>query len=158
MNEEIEFNSLDKSFYRLMVIKRLIGILLVLLGVSVYYLLGNLKGISISRFWIIFGAILLVGIFVLMMAKVYFDRKKYRLFDKNLTYRKGLLVHKETTVPFSRIQHIEIDEGPLERYFKLATMSIYTAGDSGKDLKINGLKVDEAQEMKEFITNYMKNE
>lgn len=158
MNEEIEFNPLDKSFYRLMVIKRLVGLILVLLGFSIYYSLGNLKGVSTSWFWIIFGILSFAGILVLMMAKVFFDRKKYRLFDKNLTYRKGLLVHKETIVPFSRIQHIEIDEGPLERYFKLATMSIYTAGDSGKDLKINGLKVGEAQEMKEFITNYVKNE
>ena len=61
-------------------------------------------------------------------------------------------------IPFSRIQHIEIDEGPFERFFKLSTMSIYTAGDSGKDLKISGLKKEKAQEIKELITAYIKDE
>ena len=61
-------------------------------------------------------------------------------------------------VPFSRIQHVEIDEGPLERYFSLATLSVYTAGDSGKDLKISGLRIDLAQEIKDYITNYIKDE
>ena len=109
-------------------------------------------------FWMVLSAIVLFGILLLFMAKVYFKNKKYRLFDKNLTFRSGVLVHTEVVVPFSRIQHVEIDEGPLERFFGLATLSIYTAGDSGKDLKINGLEVEKAQEIKDFVTNYIKNE
>jgi membrane protein YdbS with pleckstrin-like domain len=40
----------------------------------------------------------------------------------------------------------------------LSTLSIYTAGDSGKDLKISGLKKEKAQEIKELITAYIKDE
>ena len=109
-------------------------------------------------FWMGLTVIVLFGILLLFMAKVYFKNKKYRLFDKNLTFRSGVLVHTEVVVPFSRIQHVEIDEGPLERFFGLATLSIYTAGDSGKDLKINGLEVEKAQEIKDFVTNYIKDE
>ena len=102
--------------------------------------------------------VLILSAIILFLAKFYFRNKKYRLFDKNLTYQEGVLVHNETVVPFSRIQHVEIDEGPLERYFSLATLSVYTAGDSGKDLKISGLRIDLAQEIKDYITNYIKDE
>ena len=92
------------------------------------------------------------------MTKTIFSRKKYLVHDTYLSYKKGLLVRQMTVIPFSRIQHIEIDEGPIERYFKLSTLSIYTAGDSGKDLKISGLKKEKAQEIKELITAYIKYE
>jgi membrane protein YdbS with pleckstrin-like domain len=94
----------------------------------------------------------------LWLAKAHFNRKKFKISHKHIAYQEGLIFQRETTVPFTRIQHIEIDEGPLERYFGLATLSIYTAGDSGRDLKINGLELQKAQEIKTFISNFMKDE
>jgi uncharacterized protein len=122
------------------------------------YFFGKLGGVDNFWFLIAGSVTTIVGVLVLVYVGVFFKRKKYRLFDKNLTYQEGVLIHKETIIPFSRIQHVEIDEGPLERYFSLSTLSIYTAGDSGKDLKINGLKIEEAQGLKDFITNYIKDE
>ena len=56
------------------------------------------------------------------------------------------------TVPFSRIQHVEIDEGMFSRFFKLASLSVYTAGDSSDDLEIKGLSKEQALQIKEFIS------
>ena len=60
---------------------------------------------------------------------------------------------KTTTVPFNRIQHIEINQGPFSRFFDLATLSIFTAGNSSHDLKIRGIKISEAEKIKEFISS-----
>ena len=63
-----------------------------------------------------------------------------------------MYIKRITTVPFSRIQHIEIDEKPISRLFNLASISVYTAGDSSDDLEIRGLDKEKAQQIKEFIS------
>ena len=158
MNDQQTFNSLDSNYYNGMIVKRLIFILIILGVVAFGYFRIEPSKISGLAFILIGCGVLILSAIILFLAKFYFRNKKYRLFDKNLTYQEGVLVHNETVVPFSRIQHVEIDEGPLERYFSLATLSVYTAGDSGKDLKISGLRIDLAQEIKDYITNYIKDE
>ncbi len=158
MNDQQTFNSLDSNFFKIMIIKRLIFIFVLLAVVVFGYFRIESSKVSGIAFVLIGSGVIVLSVLILFLTKFYFRNKKYRLFDKNITYQEGVLVHNETVVPFSRIQHVEIDEGPLERYFSLATLSVYTAGDSGKDLKISGLKIDLAQEIKDYITNYIKDE
>ena len=76
----------------------------------------------------------------------------YAIRNKDISYKYGLLVFKTTTVPFSRIQHVEIDERPISRFFNLAAIRIYTAGDDSDDLVIKGIQKQTALEIKEFIS------
>lgn len=80
-----------------------------------------------------------------------FRKRSYALRDKDLTYKKGWLFSSTTTIPFNRIQHTEISQGPLERKFELCSLKIYTAGGSTSDLSIPGLENDEAQVLRDFI-------
>jgi membrane protein YdbS with pleckstrin-like domain len=81
-----------------------------------------------------------------------FSKRKYALRDKDISYKAGLFTKKTTTVPFSRIQHVETDEKPISRLFGLSSLSVYTAGDSSDDLEIKGIKKGKALQIKEFIT------
>jgi membrane protein YdbS with pleckstrin-like domain len=56
-----------------------------------------------------------------------------------------------TSVPFNRIQHSEINQGPLDRAYNLASLNIYTAGGSSSDLTIPGLPYDQAVKLREFV-------
>ncbi|MEN8928364.1 MAG: PH domain-containing protein [Flavobacteriales bacterium] len=141
-----------------MLIRRALFSLVLIVAFCVFFLTNRDKEVSGVVFLGIGLGVLLIVIGNLLLAKVFFKRKMYSLHDTNLAYKKGWLVSHLTVVPFSRIQHIEIDEGPLERFFNLATLSIYTAGDSGKDLKISGLTKEKSQEIKELITAYIKDE
>ena len=73
--------------------------------------------------------------------------------EKDISYKSGLLFKKTTTIPFNRIQHLEIDQGPISRFFDLAVLSVFTAGNSSDDLKIRGLKQEDAAKIKEFISS-----
>ena len=44
-----------------------------------------------------------------------------------------------TTVPFNRVQHAAVNTGPLDRYFGLARLEVYTAGGQTADLSLEGL-------------------
>lgn len=141
-----------------MLVKR-IGFILVLAitGSLVYYFQTKIQ-FSLLGLSLFYSGVFLLALALVFLAKAYFGRKKFKIAEKNISYQEGILYQKETVVPFARIQHIEIDEGPLERFLNIATLSIYTAGDSGRDLKISGLELMKAQEIKSFISNYIKDE
>ena len=158
MVNELNYSPLDKNYYKLMLIKRGLFVTILFIAYLFYRFVSVQEWFTSTLFFIGLGVIILFSIFYIMLAKVFFKRKKYSINEKNVTYKSGVLFQSTVIVPFSRIQHIEIDEGPFERYLGLTALSIYTAGDSGKDLLIKGLKNEKAIEIKEFITSYIKDE
>ncbi|WP_417602715.1 PH domain-containing protein [Owenweeksia hongkongensis] len=81
-----------------------------------------------------------------------FKIKGYAIRQKDVSYKSGLIWFHMTSVPFNRIQHCEISQGPLGRLFNLASVKVYTAGGSGSDLSISGLTKERAQRLRDFIT------
>lgn len=97
------------------------------------------------------------GLVILMVTSyignfIGFKRRSYALREKDITYRKGWLFYSTTTIPFNRIQHSEVSQGPVEQNYHLSTLKIYTAGGSSSDLSIPGLEDDEAQRLRDFIS------
>jgi len=63
----------------------------------------------------------------------------WRLNDLGLDVRKGVFWQHRITVPRARVQHVDVSQGPLQRNFGLAELTIYTAGTQNSSVKINGL-------------------
>lgn len=63
-------------------------------------------------------------------SKHYFEKLECTLTDKNLKFKKGIIVQFEKTIPLENIQDISFIEGPLLRYFSLCILKIETAGGS----------------------------
>ncbi|MDA0304306.1 MAG: PH domain-containing protein [Bacteroidetes bacterium] len=80
-----------------------------------------------------------------------FDRRGYLLRDRDLSYRSGWLFHSLTVVPFNRIQHSEVAQGPVAKRFRICTLKLYTAGSSGANLQITGLDEETANQMRQII-------
>ena len=86
-----------------------------------------------------------------ILVKLGYDIRGYVLREKDIVHRKGVLYKSTTTIPFNRVQHCEISQGPIQRMFDLHTLEIFTAGGSKSDLAIPGLHGETAQQIKEFI-------
>ena len=52
----------------------------------------------------------------------------WKLDDSGLHVKRGRMWRKEILVPRSRVQHLDIERGPIERRFGLATLTVHTAG------------------------------
>jgi len=76
----------------------------------------------------------------------------------DLLYKEGLWWKKQTALSFSRIQHIDISHGPLERRYNMATIKFFTAGGVASDLKIPGLPNELAESLRTEILQYAKTE
>jgi uncharacterized protein len=75
----------------------------------------------------------------------------YRIDDKVLEIRNGLLFRHTRLLPLSRMQHVDIDRGPLERQFGLASLTLHTAGTHASSVRIPGLDADEAIRLRDHL-------
>lgn len=103
-------------------------------------------------YWYIVVILTVAFIVDFVMALLSFKTRKYALREQDIIYAEGLLIHAVTTVPISRIQHIETSRSWLARKFNLATLKIFTAGESGTDLSIKGLPIEEAKHINDFLS------
>ncbi|MCG1035447.1 PH domain-containing protein [Polaribacter sargassicola] len=148
---EVTFKSINKKYLKVILINILLFFSVVLIGLFLADYFSFFNKIS-SYTYLIYMVFTLVFIITCFITYVGFKKRKYAIREKDVSYKSGIFFKKITTVPFSRIQHIEVDEGPVSRFFKLASLSVFTAGDSSDDLEIKGITKIEALEIKEFIT------
>jgi len=95
--------------------------------------------------------VLAIALFSIVIGVLGFKYKKYAIREKDIIFQTGLIFRKKIHVPFNRVQHVEVNQGVIDRNVDLAKLKIYTAGGSRSDLSIPGLKNDDALRMKTFI-------
>lgn len=76
--------------------------------------------------------------------EVSYRHASYRVDHLGIEIRRGVLWRREITVPRSRVQHIDVSQGPVERRFGLGRLSIYTAGTEYALVSLHGVMHDRA--------------
>ena len=72
------------------------------------------------------------AVFLWFWISYYFKSIKYMVSDDFIRIQRGVIWKKLSTIPFEKIQNVEIHQGPIERSFKLGKVLIHTAGYSGQ--------------------------
>ncbi len=131
------------------------------------YLQVSLIGMAISSVLVIAGGVLgailveplmpllVAGVMVALlggaalfrMAEV--RRLAYQAREHDLSVRSGVLTHRVQTLPFTRVQHVNVQRGPIERWLGLATLMVSSAG---PDLVLPGLAVETADRIKALVS------
>ncbi|WP_336776376.1 PH domain-containing protein [Paenibacillus sp. MMO-58] len=92
-------------------------------------------------------------LFVWFFPEVKYRRFQYELFDEELEIKSGLIVIRNVLVPMVRVQHVELESGPLMRKYELASVAVVTAATTHR---ISGLKQSEAHFLKRRIGQLAK--
>ena len=87
-----------------------------------------------------------------------YHARGYDMGDDRLRVVRGVLFHSDTVVPFGRIQHIDVNQGPLQRFYGLATLTVHTAGTHNASVHLPGLGHEDAAEMRETIRAHIRRE
>jgi uncharacterized protein len=96
-----------------------------------------------SGTWLLLPAVVLFAILFVRLHEAW--RARYVawfrcvLLPDGLLVRRGAFWRKESFVPRARIQHTDVDEGPIARRFGIATIKVFTAGSSVSELEVEGL-------------------
>lgn len=90
---------------------------------------------------------------IVFLAPRRYLRMRYCLRELDVNLQSGYLFWKSVSVSINRVQHIEVNQGPIQRKLGIAVLSVYTAGTMGSDMKIPGLAVAEANAVKSRLLN-----
>ena len=127
-----------------------------LAGIAVALCLGPLRATPIPL-GIVPGAVALAGLAaMLILPRRRYLAWGYREEADELHVRHGLMIRTETVVPFARVQHIDLAQGPIERRYGLARLILYTAGTRGASVPLPGLEREEAERMRDRIRSKIR--
>lgn len=97
------------------------------------------------------AAIVLLPAIGLLLAARRYRYTRWLLDETGFGYRRGRLWRTETRVPLSRVQHVDLKHGPVERRFRLATLVVHTAGTRDSAVSVAGLDADEAVRLRDTL-------
>jgi hypothetical protein len=111
-------------------------------------------GVASGRWWIsglIWGAAL-----ILALVRFAFVGRSWRSWgyverDDDLYITHGVMFRSLIAVPYGRMQLVEVESGPLERAFGLATVTLKTASPE-TGARIPGLSPEEATRLRDRLT------
>ncbi len=92
---------------------------------------------------------LLVAVSLVLVAPgVRWSRWRYEILETEVDLQRGVLFITRTLVPLARVQHVDTQQGPIERGMGLASVVFYTAAGSNR---IPALAVQRADEVRDRI-------
>ncbi len=147
--EDVEFQRLAPEYRQVEYIATSLLFAFLFVGWLVFFFVNPLNWA-----WLNWGILALW--FLLFLAAMYVAGQRYRcagyaLRERDILHKHGVWWRTITTIPFNRIQHVEVSQGLVENAFDLATLKIFTAGGSSSDLSIEGLLHQDALRLKNFI-------
>ncbi|WP_240906202.1 PH domain-containing protein [Thermomonas sp. HDW16] len=109
---------------------------------------------GLARFGIAFVVLVLSAAFGAWIG-ARLRHQRWKLDAEGLWLRTGRLWWRETRVPASRVQHVDLKHGPLERRFKLATLVVHTAAVHLSGITVRGLDEADAQQLRDALARQL---
>ena len=97
------------------------------------------------------AAALLLAFWAILVPARRYRSWGYDMAEDELHIQHGLWTRARTVVPFGRVQHIDVTQGPLERRFGLGTLTLHTAGTRSSAVDLPGLAHEEAGRIRDHI-------
>ncbi len=95
-------------------------------------------------------ALLVGGTLARVVPGLAYARWRYVVGEQSLELHHGVIVHSRSWVPWFRIQHVDVAQGPIERRLGLAHLVVHTASAS-TDATIPGIPAADAEHMRALI-------
>ncbi len=82
-------------------------------------------------------------------------RTLWKLDQDGFALRHGRWWQTESRVPISRVQHLDLKRGPLQRGLRLATLVIHTAGTRMAAVSVTGLDSEDAERLRDRLSRQL---
>ncbi|MFA9398037.1 MAG: PH domain-containing protein [Clostridiaceae bacterium] len=138
MEEEI-YQRINPSAKKVWIINGVISsIILFILALVVYHF---------SKHYVSFWPFVIAGmssfLFIFIHPFIEYKQWSYKITEERVVYNHGIYYKKKSIIPISRIQHLDISQGPIQKIFKLSSVKIYTAGMAHEIVAISTSKAEE---------------
>jgi len=147
----------ERSFIQVIRVTTAMIVLPVLIGA------GVLEFALVGKGHIEHGAILAPVLAFAAFILVFLPQRRWRRWgyahaDEQLRVARGWMFRTDTIVPFRRIQHIDVAQGPIERLFGLASLTVHTAGTHNSIVTLPGLTRSNAEALRDMMRLHIRRE
>ena len=153
--ETVELQPIHPEYLTVIRIEWLITTLILFAAVLMLFVFTD---VSSPWNWLAVAGVILLSLIYWVMQEKSFVYTAFAVRDQDVIVQKGWIIRSTKICPFNRIQNCSVHQGPLERKYELATLNLYTAGAAGLDMRIPGLTLEEANNLRQFILNKINSE
>jgi uncharacterized protein len=90
------------------------------------------------------------GLLAWWYPRVDYRNWRYEVAEDALELRHGVVRRVHSAIPYFRVQHIDVTQGPVERLVGLSRLVVHTAS-AGTDATIPGIAADDAEGLRRLI-------
>lgn len=123
-------------------------------AVGVPLLLGRFHAVPALRIALIVAiAAVPLALLAIMLGRIHAQWRnwRYEVREYDIVLQWGVFWRTNRSIPRDRVQHVDVNSGPLDRRFGLVQVQLYTAGSPGAVGTIPGLGERQAEDLKEMI-------
>ncbi|NQX37587.1 hypothetical protein SAMN05421820_103422 [Pedobacter steynii] len=150
--EEVVLNAISRKYWRVALLN--IAIFLLILAAAIGMVLFFVEGFR-PYLYVTTGIYLLFSILLIALYRTSIKRIGYAIREKDLIYKSGIISISTSIIPFTRIQHITLNEGIFSRMFQLGSLHVFTAGGISGSITIPGLDINMAKAIKEELNRQL---
>ncbi len=103
-----------------------------------------------SWIWVVAGGAFAVWLWLMWLIPRQVRALQWATTDTDFIIRRGIMFRSMVVVPFGRIQYADVQEGPLDRYLKIAGIKVNTASPS-TEARLPGLTPEDASSLRDLL-------
>lgn len=84
------------------------------------------------------------------LARARYRSWRYEVAERTLELHHGVVVRSHSAIPYFRVQHVDVTQGPVERALGVARLVVHTAS-AATDAAIPGVAADRADALRDVI-------
>lgn len=92
-----------------------------------------------------------LGLWLWHWPVLHYRHLRYRVDRLGLRIHRGVVWRRSISVPTTRVQHTDVTQGPWQRRYSLATLTVHTAGTQGASISLAGLEHETALRLRDHL-------
>lgn len=100
--------------------------------------------------WVAVALLALVALWRLERCRRLVEAHGYAEGEHDFLLREGLWIRTLSVIPYGRIQYVDVQQGPIERRWDLATLTLHTASPETSGT-LEGLPMEEAARLRDVL-------
>ena len=155
-----EWQQLDPNSVTANRIVNIIGFAVVLVASVIGALAALFTGIPTPWHWLLPVVLVVANLLLLWLAifwpAIEHRHVKWSAGPVGLEIVRGVFWKHRIAVPWARVQHADVSQGPLARQFSIGNLTIHTAGTKHASIDIEGLNHAVAIELRDEVIRQRK--
>lgn len=149
--DNLQFQSLNKDFIYILLCEIILSWVLLIAVLWIVYFVAEEQQSYLIRYFIATLILILFLVLNLLIIRKAYSTRGFAIRQHDVSYRRGVIISKLSTIPFCKIQEVTIKQGIIARMFKLYTLQIDNGSQGAEAMSIPGLMHEEAEKLREYI-------